>query len=202
MDKKFDVVLFDLGNVLVHIDVLNFPRALGFRDIKVLEPIAPAILLLQQKYEKGEVTTETFFQCVAEMLPHSYTREELERAFSTIICEPVEGMENIVAQLSRLYQTALVSNTSEFHYTQSLRQVPAIHFLTKHYTSYTLKALKPEDAFYAAVLKDLQCPAERVVFIDDLQQNVEGARKSGMVSIQFFSSSQLLDELKTIGLEF
>lgn len=199
--KKVEAILFDLGNVLVHIDILNFPRALGFGDTKQLEPVVPDLLRLQQQYERGEIHTEEFFAAVSDVLPNSYTREELEKAFSTIICEPIDGMAELVAQVCRSYRTALVSNTSEFHYTQSLQQVPVLHLLEKHYTSYTLKALKPEQKFYERVLADLRCSAHKVVFIDDMPQNVDGACTAGMIGIQFTSPSQLVTEFRRIGVE-
>lgn len=196
---QIDVVLFDLGNVLIHIDVLNFPRNLGYADPTVLEPIASKIYRLQQDYEAGKITTDLFFERVAHLLPHPFSREDLERAFASILCEPIAGMEEIVKAASRSYTTALVSNTSEFHYRQSVELVPSLQYLSKHYVSYQLNALKPHREFYEAILKDLQCTPDSVIFIDDTEQNVEGATKLGMIGIHFTSREQLLNDFKTLG---
>lgn len=194
-----DVILFDLGNVLIHIDVLNFPRNLGYSDPTLLAPIATKIYNLQQDYEAGRITTDVFFERVAQLLPQPVPREEIERAFASILCEPIVGMEEIVRAVSRTYRTALVSNTSEFHYRQSVQKVPALQYLGNHYVSYQLNALKPNREFYEAVLTDLQCKPESVVFIDDTEQNVRGAEKLGMIGIRFTSREQLLNDFKTLG---
>ena len=65
--------------------------------------------------------------------------------------------------------------------------------------SYEIKAAKPDPKFYefAAIRADV--PAERIMFVDDLATNVEGARKFGMDAVQFRSTSQLVDDLTRRG---
>ncbi len=189
------VILFDLGNVLVHIDILNFPRALKINHNR-FDELASQIHAIQQKYECGLITTDDFFSEVLRLSGNEFSRSELEKAFSTILCKPVDGMEEIVRKVSAKYFTALVSNTSEFHYLQSLQQVPAVHLLHKHYVSYKLKALKPQKEFYEKVLADLQKKPEEVVFIDDVEQNVQGAALAGMKTIHFHSIENLLEKFQ------
>ncbi len=200
--NQFEVVLFDLGNVLVQVDVLNFPRSLGFQSVEELDPVVSKILELQQQYEAGNFATDDFFHEVERILQNKFTREELKRAFSTIICEPINGMETLVQNISKKYRTGLVSNTSEFHYKESLQKVPALKYLSKHYVSYQLKTLKPSKKFYDIVLNDLKCNPERIIFIDDLATNVEGAVQAGMVGIQFQNPAQLQADLDMRGIRY
>jgi HAD superfamily hydrolase (TIGR01509 family) len=200
--NQIEVVLFDLGNVLVQVDVLNFPRSLGFQNVKELDPVISKMLELQQQYEAGSVSTDEFFHEVGGILQNKFSREELEKAFSTIICEPINGMEALVQNISRKYRTGLVSNTSESHYNESLQKVPALKYLSKHYVSYQLKTLKPSKKFYDIVLKDLKCNPERIIFIDDLATNVEGAVQAGMVGIRFQNPLQLQADLDLRGIRY
>jgi len=200
--NQIEVVLFDLGNVLVQVDVLNFPRSLGFQNVKELDPVISKMLELQQQYEAGSVSTDEFFHEVGGILQNKFSREELEKAFSTIICEPINGMETLVQNISKKYRAGLVSNTSESHYNESLQKVPALKYLSKHYVSYQLKTLKPSKKFYDIVLKDLKCNPERIIFIDDLATNVEGAVQAGMVGIQFQNPLQLQADLELRGIRY
>jgi HAD superfamily hydrolase (TIGR01509 family) len=108
-------------------------------------------------------------------------------------------MEEVVRTWSEKCPTALVSNTNEIHHLTSTAAVPALGLLPTHYVSYELKALKPDEAFYRAILADLALPAGEVVFIDDLEENVEGARRAGMIGVRFTSVDDLkrdLDQLQ------
>ncbi|MBI5035745.1 HAD-IA family hydrolase [Candidatus Micrarchaeota archaeon] len=67
------------------------------------------------------------------------------------------------------------------------------------YASWQLKIKKPDAKLYQAVLKDMMTRPQDAVFIDDLAQNVEGAKKAGMKGIVFKDAQQAESELKKIG---
>ena len=45
-------------------------------------------------------------------------------------------------------------------------------------------------------------PVEKIVFIDDIETNIESARRNGIYSIQFYNAEQLKIDLKKIGFTF
>lgn len=46
--------------------------------------------------------------------------------------------------------------------------------------------LKPDPVAYKVAIEALEVPAERIVFIDDLPWNVEGATEAGMIGVRFY----------------
>jgi putative hydrolase of the HAD superfamily len=58
---------------------------------------------------------------------------------------------------------------------------------------------KPELAIYKRALDILGKPAERVLFIDDRQENVTGAEGAGMKTILFTGADALRGELVGLG---
>jgi HAD superfamily hydrolase (TIGR01509 family) len=66
--------------------------------------------------------------------------------------------------------------------------------------SYDLHVLKPDPAFYRAVINGEQCNPEEMVFIDDLPENVDGARLAGMLGIVFEGAESLKRSLEKMGL--
>jgi len=193
--SKMKAVLFDLGNVLVRIDMGMFGRSLGFEDAQEMAPNVPELMAWARRYEMGDFGTDMFLAGLQNILGSAYSIHHLREAFQRIICEPIEGMEEVVGRMGDLYQTALVSNTNEIHHLTSIATVPALALLPKHYVSYQLKALKPDERFYRAILADLALPAEDVVFIDDLQENVKGAQRAGMIGVLFAGVEALRREL-------
>jgi epoxide hydrolase-like predicted phosphatase len=58
---------------------------------------------------------------------------------------------------------------------------------------------KPDPKIYEFLLQELNLPAEEVVFIDDLPENIEAAKKIGLDAILFESEYQLRGELSKRG---
>ena len=51
--------------------------------------------------------------------------------------------------------------------------------------SYEVGHMKPSEEFYRACVTAADVPASSCVFIDDMIENVEGARRAGLEAIQF-----------------
>lgn len=193
---KIKAVLFDLGNVLVDIDLNMFWRMLEFDSPAAIAPYAQDLKQWAMRYEAGEFPTDHFLLGLQRILGSGYSMPALRKAFQSIICQPIAGMEELVADVSRRYRTALVSNTNEIHHLSSGATVPALEYLSKHYVSYELRVMKPKSGFYEAVLRDLDLPAQEVVFIDDLPENIEGANRAGMHGILFRGVEGLRKDLR------
>ena len=58
---------------------------------------------------------------------------------------------------------------------------------------------KPEPAFFAALLDRLDLPADAVLFVDDRQVNIDGARRSGLRTHLFRGTQALRTELTAAG---
>jgi len=57
---------------------------------------------------------------------------------------------------------------------------------------------KPDPEIYQLTLEKLGIPAERTVFIDDMETNVEGARNVGMQGVWFQTTEQTIAELDAL----
>lgn len=62
--------------------------------------------------------------------------------------------------------------------------------------SWEIGMVKPDPDIYAHLLEQLNLPANNVIFIDDLPENVEAARQMGIDAILFKSEDQLRKALK------
>ena len=57
---------------------------------------------------------------------------------------------------------------------------------------------KPEPLIFKMILEKLDESAENVVFIDDIQINVEGAKKAGLHAIQYKNTPSTISALKAL----
>jgi len=193
-------VLFDLGNVLVRVNVDMFWRSLNFANPEEIAPYAGELKSWAMRYEAGEFATAEFMEGMQRIFGGRFRTEQLHDAFERIIGEPFEGMEQLVGRVSQRHRTALVSNTNEIHHLGSIRLVPALRYLPKHYVSYQLHVMKPAAGFYQAIVRDQQLPPDALVFIDDLEENVKAAVKAGMQGIRFEGVAALEKRLKEVNI--
>jgi FMN phosphatase YigB (HAD superfamily) len=79
--------------------------------------------------------------------------------------------------------------------------LPAVHArIAIPLFSATTRATKPSPAAYAAALVVLGAAPEDVLFVDDSESNVDGARRMGIATVHFTSAESLRSELASAGL--
>jgi putative hydrolase of the HAD superfamily len=57
---------------------------------------------------------------------------------------------------------------------------------------------KPEARIYEMTLERLGLPAEACLFVDDLEPNIEGARRAGMSAVHFRDNEQAIAEIRAL----
>jgi len=68
------------------------------------------------------------------------------------------------------------------------------------YLSSTIGLRKPDAAAYDHVVKAIGVPASRIVFFDDLAENVAAARARGLQAVHVRSSGDIADALAALGI--
>lgn len=194
--KPRRAVLFDLGNVLIHYHPEYFWKVLGIDDPGEQNRLRNHLPAMFTPLEKGEWGFETCLDHLQRLFNGRYDRSKLVQAMESVLTVPIEGMEEIVRRVSERNVTALVSNTNEFHYAYCQRVVPALKYLQQHFVSFKIGATKPDRTFYERVVRELQLQPAEMLFIDDLEENVEAAEKTGMRGLVFHNPDRLLKTLQ------
>jgi len=204
-------IIFDLGNVLVHIDPRSFLRSLSIDTAENRRYYQPFIVDIVKRYERGDEPTEKFFSNLdflfnseRSRLRHDhggktfFSRADFGTAMLSILGEPVAGMEELVRHVSVSTPLGLLSNTNPLHYDHCLKTFPVLRSIPTHFLSYELNAFKPEVAIFERVLARLPFTPETILYIDDLAENVQAAGTLGIQTHQFVEAKelrQLFDEL-------
>jgi glucose-1-phosphatase len=68
------------------------------------------------------------------------------------------------------------------------------------FVSSTIRLRKPDAAAYDHVVKAIGVPAQRIVFFDDVIENVEGARAGGLQAVHVRSSADVAQAFDALGL--
>jgi len=68
------------------------------------------------------------------------------------------------------------------------------------FLSSTIGMRKPDAAAYDHVVRAIGVPAQRIVFFDDLAENIEGARACGLTAVHVTSSGDVAKALAALGI--
>ena len=154
-----------------------------------------------QRYESGLTSSEEFGREVGALMGFSLSHDEFAAAWSDIfwLNEPVA---KLVADLkSRGYTLVLGSNTNELHATHFRRQfAEALGHFDTLVLSYEVGHIKPSAEFYLACARAAEADPADCVFIDDLPENIEGARAAGLQGVLYGGDTDSLrQELAALG---
>lgn len=201
------VLIFDFGNVVAHFDYRKacerYGRHVGLSGEAFLERMRglgfPELL---NRFESGQLGTEEFSRTLCGLAGLTLSTEEFVSAWTDIfwLNEPIA---HLVSGLKRAGYTLLLgSNTNDLHATHFRRQFAEtlVHF-DRLVLSYEIGHIKPSAEFYRACVSAAGSVPENCVFIDDMIENVAGARAAGLNGIHYRDVVSLRDELTAHGVE-
>jgi putative hydrolase of the HAD superfamily len=186
--KEKKNIIFDLGNVVVDID-LNITiegfRKLGFDENENF------IGKYSQKgffydLEVGRISVEDFIKKVKDHIPRDVTSKQVIDCWKGMILDYQQDRIETILKLKETHQVFLLSNTNSIHIDACKDRVPLVGSLDKLfdklYYSYEMGMSKPNTIIFDTVLKDANIKAEETLFLDDGALNVKAARTLGIES--------------------
>jgi putative hydrolase of the HAD superfamily len=189
--------------------VLDFGRVVGLFDHRLttnrLAPYAGvspdelhAILFgssFENDYEAGRLSTDEFLAKVLAEGQLNCTKEKVASAWADIFW-PNSDVIALLPRLRGRYRLLLGSNTNELHTRQfALQFADAFSHFDHLVYSYQIGVRKPAAGFFDHCRRLADCPPEACVFIDDILDNVEGARACGWHGFQYTSIDDLRRDL-------
>jgi len=204
MSPRF--LYFDLGNVL-----LKFDHQIACRQMAEAAQIEPEVVWktafegpLFLAYERGDVSSEEFYQRFCHATGSRPDRAALELAASDIFWLNAPTVA-LVGQLKLAGQRmGILSNTNEAHWQFIDRAYFGIlaDRWEQYALSFRLHAIKPEPKIYRAAAELAGVSPEEIFFVDDRPENVEGALRAGFDAVLFTTAAALAADLHQRGVRF
>jgi HAD superfamily hydrolase (TIGR01509 family) len=183
---RIELVVFDLGRVLVRI-CNDWVHACATAGVEVsLEKLDPAALFqlrdLVHQVEVNAVSFDQFADQVGRTL--GATSGQIHAASEAFLTGLYPGVPELLSELDAAgVKTSCLSNTNDHHW--KLLGDPAhpafspLARLTYLFASHLIGARKPDDGIYAHLERQTGIAAGAILFFDDVQENVDAARKRG-----------------------
>jgi FMN phosphatase YigB (HAD superfamily) len=179
-----DVVLFDLGGVLVELSgVGTFSEWMGngvsHEEVWRRWLRSPAV----RAFESGRIEAQPFADQLIAEFELRVDRDTLLMAFSGWPRGLFPGAADLVRGVRRHHVCATLSNTNALHWQRFIGEMQLDDLFDRHFASHLTGKLKPDQDVFEHVLASLACDPVRVVFVDDQPLNVEAARRAGMTAV-------------------
>ncbi len=208
MNDQFDVILFDLGGVLI--ELTGVPVMLNWmNNVMAAEQLwekwlsSPSV----RKFETGRCSSDQFANSIVKEFKLPVTPKQFIQAFTYWPKRLYPGAIELLERLGRSYKLATLSNTNELHWNRFGAEFKLTDYIKDHFLSFQLGLIKPDIDIFNYVIKSLTSPtdrgsypAERILFFDDNQLNIDSARKAGMTAYRVAGISELSDRVNNLGL--
>jgi len=196
--RKYSVIVFDLGNVLIPFDYNILIKKLD----EVKEGSGKhfvdtyfANYDFHRDFERGKISEEKFIERMLEILDHSIDGETFCNYFSCIFKQNKE-VAALLPILKNKYKLILLSNTNSIHQKYGWEHYDFLKYFDDLILSQEVGSVKPEEKIYRAVEMSSGSPAEEHIFIDDIEEYVNAAKSFSWDGVHFKGYRILVEELK------
>jgi glucose-1-phosphatase len=205
MDRS--AIIFDFGNVVAFFEYgrayARLGATIGLEGPAFQERLAErGFAQIASQFECGRMTALEFERAAMALFGFEIESREFKSAWNDIfwLNAPVA---DLIGQLKAAgYRLILGSNTNSLHADSFRRQFAAALAPFDHMVlSYEVGSMKPDASFYRACVAAAGVAPERCVFIDDLADNVAGAKRVGLKAVRYVDDQALIAELHSLGIE-
>jgi len=191
---RADALLFDFGGVIVDID---FERVFA----RWAEHAACDVAHIRARYsqdeaykrhEVGAISGGEYFASLRRSLGIDLTDAQFVDGWNVLFIEEVPGISHVLAAAAQRFPLYVFSNSNRTHEAYwSQRYASVLGHFAHIFVSSTIGHRKPDAAAFEFVSRMIGTPPERIVFFDDVPENVDGARSCGLQAVHVTKPSDV-----------
>jgi len=190
-------IIFDWGGVLIKSPSKGIreycAKQLGTNPEKFWDVVRLNIKAFQTGLSEKE-----FWKKVCGELKIQEPKKPLWKIAIESAYEENEEIIDLIKRLKPLYKIGMLTNTEKP--SVSIFEGKNYPFFDDIVFSCRVGITKPDDMIYLLAAKRLGCEPDEIIFIDDRQENVDGATNIGMQGILFIDTEKLMEDLRDLGI--
>lgn len=199
MAEKIKTILFDLGGVYLNRGIWIFREDYLIKhfDVTNQQVIDVMIKKYYKPYFSGKMSEEEFWKKSLSELNIKADWKDLRKKLLDSF-EPQKGMPELVKKLRGTYKIGLLSDQTRewWPYLNDKYKISDNFDFT--IISYKTGFHKPQTEIYEVAIKKSGCKPNEILFIDDLEHNLEPAKNLGMKTLLFENPTQIKKELNFV----
>ncbi|MFC5608771.1 HAD family hydrolase [Variovorax soli] len=200
--SRVKALLFDLGGVVFEFD---FADALAhWAPMSSLPPAALRQAFSHdedyQRHERAELSGAQYFDTLRRKLRLDASDVQIESGWNAIFRGEISQTLDAIERARRLLPCHAFSNTNKSHHAAWRAAFPRVEpAFDKVFASSDIGLRKPEPAAFEHVCREIGMPPHALLFFDDLEENVLGARACGLQAVQVRSPEDVHAALRELG---
>jgi putative hydrolase of the HAD superfamily len=186
-----EALLFDLGRVVIDLSVArvhaHWASLAGLPAAELEKRTRQRIAGSEafHRHERGQISDADFYAYLRTALEIELPDAEMEAGWNAIFVGEMPGIRPLLSRAGRSLPLYAFTNTNAAHQVVwSVRFADLLAPFRRIYTSHELGVRKPDAAAFLAVAAGMGVPPQRILFFDDVAENVAGARAVGMQAVQ------------------
>lgn len=196
-------IILDVGKVLVAWEPRMAMQKLGF-DEKTAEIVAKATAE-SAEWAETDRGVKSDAELLTAFIVNAPDYEREINIFWENVDEAIWQLDYTKAWIGRFkelgYHVYILSNYGSWTYKKTQEALSFLSDVDGALFSYEVKHVKPEPEIYQALLKRFDLKAEECVFLDDCQENIDGARAQGIEGIRFLGYEDAKEKLRAYGID-
>jgi putative hydrolase of the HAD superfamily len=202
---KLRAVIFDIGRVLIRVDIQRVKSALA-QGL----PLSPEELWSAIEkdpswpdWQEGRMSPRDWHLHLCKRFNLSLDFEQFKTVWNSALDPEPIHKSSLFACLSKNYRLGLLSNTDPIHVEKLESTYDFFTYFSKAVRTYSCSvgASKPDALIFREALRACKVRAEETVYIDDILAYVEAARRLGFTGVHFQSPTQLYTDLGQAGIK-
>ena len=196
-------IISDIGNVLSGFTWYDFYKSKGYSE-EMVERLAKATVGsdIWKEYDRGVLSEEEILNRFIANDPE--LEEDLRKTLANVrgIMERYDYAIPWIEELkAKGYQFLVLSNFSRKVLRECWSDLDFLPYVDGGILSCQDKLIKPMPEIYSLILSRYHLKPEECVFMDDILENVEAARRAGINAFVFENQEQAKQMLRTFGVE-
>ena len=177
-------VLFDIGNVLVNVNVHSFYDRI-FGTTGPDSEFITKFVEIRDLHDRGVLDQTSFITQIRDLSPLDVPPEEVHEAWNGML-SPITPMHQVVSDLKKAgHRLILFSNINRIHLPYLLDHYPILHEFHEAQYSCDLGEIKPHDFFYEDAIKRFALTPKGTLYFDDLSLNIAAGERHGFRCYQY-----------------
>lgn len=204
MAKKIRAIIFDIGRVLVRVDIRKAQVGLTKGNGLTPEELWSAIEKDPRwpDWQEGRMSARDWHQNLCNRLGVTLSFDEFTKVWNSALDPNPIHPDSFFQHLSKSYRLGLLSNTDPIHVSHLETTYSFFNFFPQSVRTYSCSvgASKPSPLIFREALRACKVKADQAVYIDDIAAFAEAASALGCTGIQFRDPEDLRKALAGIGI--
>ena len=181
MGQEIEVILFDLGGVLVELSGISImldwmEESMTIDTMWQYWLTSPSVRL----FETGRLQQQEFAERLIEEMSLPVKPDEFIEEFTWWPRGLFPGARELINSIPSDYTLAVLSNSNAIHWPRMMDEIGLAEIFDHCFASHLIGKIKPDVEIFEHVLDELGCAPNSVLYVDDNRPNVETARGLGI----------------------